>query len=141
MNYSKHGANDRGAARSDACKPLQCRLCADDGDSRFESARLEFQGCRSRPAANLAAAYSTRNCRQSAAANETSSRLRTRPALCGVLAEKNRMDYDEEDKLDTERFNRELWKGMLGNKPYPAVGSGINLRENRRALLASHGIE
>jgi len=51
------------------------------------------------------------------------------------------MDYDEEDKLDTARFNRELWKGMLGNKPYPVVRSGINLRENRRALLASHGIE
>jgi hypothetical protein len=51
------------------------------------------------------------------------------------------MDYDEEDKLDTERFNRELWKGMLGNKPYPVVRSGINLRENRSALLASHGIE
>jgi hypothetical protein len=29
------------------------------------------------------------------------------------------MDYDEEDKLDTPRFNRELWKGIMGNHPIP----------------------
>jgi hypothetical protein len=46
------------------------------------------------------------------------------------------MDYDVEDKLDTERFNRELWKGMMGNKPYPRSRSGKNLRENRESLLA-----
>jgi DNA-binding beta-propeller fold protein YncE len=48
------------------------------------------------------------------------------------------MDYDVEDKLDTERFNRELWKGMMGNRPYPQTRSGKNLRENRDALLAPH---
>jgi len=46
------------------------------------------------------------------------------------------MDYDEEDKLDTSRFNRELWKGMMGNKPYPQIRSGKDLRQNREALLA-----
>jgi DNA-binding beta-propeller fold protein YncE len=46
------------------------------------------------------------------------------------------MDYDVEDKLDTPRFNRELWKGMMGNKPYPQARSGLNLRENREKLLA-----
>jgi DNA-binding beta-propeller fold protein YncE len=50
------------------------------------------------------------------------------------------MDYDEEDKLDTPRFNRELWKGLMGNKPYPRERSGKNLRENRQALLALYGI-
>ncbi len=46
------------------------------------------------------------------------------------------MDYDEEDKLDTPRFNRELWKGMMGSrKPYPEIRSGQNLRENRSVLL------
>jgi len=48
------------------------------------------------------------------------------------------MDYDEEDKLDTPRFNRELWKGTMGKKPYPKQRSGKNLRENREALLAIH---
>lgn len=50
------------------------------------------------------------------------------------------MDYDEEDKLDTARFNLELWKGMMGNKPYPLIRSGKDLRDNRRALLAAHRI-
>jgi DNA-binding beta-propeller fold protein YncE len=47
------------------------------------------------------------------------------------------MDYDEEDKLDTTRFNRELWKGMMGNRPYPRQRSGKDLRQNRAALLGS----
>jgi len=47
------------------------------------------------------------------------------------------MDYDEEDKLDTPRFNIELWKGMMGNKPYPKHRSHQNLRENRAALLSA----
>jgi hypothetical protein len=51
------------------------------------------------------------------------------------------MDYDEEDKLDTPRFNYELWKGMMGNKPYPTVRGGADLRENRKALLTRFGIE
>ena len=48
------------------------------------------------------------------------------------------MDYDEEDKLDVSRFNRELWKGMMGSQPYPGVRSGQDLRDNRQALLAIH---
>jgi len=49
------------------------------------------------------------------------------------------MDYDEEDKLDTPRFNRELWKGMMGHQPYPTERSGKDLRQNREALLAGYG--
>jgi len=41
------------------------------------------------------------------------------------------MDYDKEDKLDTQRFNLELWKGMMGDKPYPEHRSGKNHRDNR----------
>jgi YVTN family beta-propeller protein len=50
-------------------------------------------------------------------------------------------DFDEEDKLDTPKFNLILWKGMMGNKPYPTVRDGRDLRENRAALLAGYGIE
>ncbi len=50
------------------------------------------------------------------------------------------MDYDEEDKLDTPRFNRELWKGTMGKKPYPQQRSGKSLRENRQALLTAQGV-
>jgi DNA-binding beta-propeller fold protein YncE len=45
------------------------------------------------------------------------------------------MDYDEEDKLDTPRFNRVLWSGMMGKHPYPGHRSGKNLRENRELML------
>jgi YVTN family beta-propeller protein len=44
------------------------------------------------------------------------------------------MDFDVEDKLDTARFNRELWKGMMGAKPFPKVRAAEDLRENRQAL-------
>jgi DNA-binding beta-propeller fold protein YncE len=50
-------------------------------------------------------------------------------------------DYDEEDKLDTPRFNRELWKGIMGKKPYPVERSGKDLRENREALLAGYWVK
>jgi DNA-binding beta-propeller fold protein YncE len=45
------------------------------------------------------------------------------------------MDFDEEDKLDTPRFNQVLWKGLMGKQAYPKLRSGKNLRENRPALL------
>jgi hypothetical protein len=46
-------------------------------------------------------------------------------------------DYDEEDKLDTPRFNKEIWKGMMGKRPYPNVRGGADLREGRIELLRS----
>jgi DNA-binding beta-propeller fold protein YncE len=49
------------------------------------------------------------------------------------------MDYDVEDKLDVGRFNRELWKGMMGNQPYPDRRSGKDLRDDRQALPAAPG--
>ena len=69
------------------------------------------------------------------------------PGMKSILAARNQhnaawwqkklgdMDYDEEDKLDTPRFNRVLWQGTMGNKPYPKQRSGKDLRENREALL------
>jgi hypothetical protein len=48
------------------------------------------------------------------------------------------MDYEIEDKLDTPRFNRELWKGMMGKRSYPRSRSGQDLRRNREMLLAPY---
>jgi DNA-binding beta-propeller fold protein YncE len=31
------------------------------------------------------------------------------------------MDFSKEDRIPTEQFNRILWKGMMGDKPYPAL--------------------
>jgi hypothetical protein len=45
------------------------------------------------------------------------------------------MDFTDADRLDPAEFNRILWKGMMGHKPYPAALAGINLRQNREELL------
>ena len=45
------------------------------------------------------------------------------------------MDFRVEDHLDTPKFNRVLWQGTMGNKPYPSYRSGADLRANRQQLL------
>ena len=46
------------------------------------------------------------------------------------------MDFTDADRVDAGAFNRILWKGMMGNKPYPAAPTGTDLRQNREELLA-----
>lgn len=48
------------------------------------------------------------------------------------------MDFDEEDEVDPRDFNHVLWKGLMGNSPYPAAPTGADLRENRAELLERH---
>jgi hypothetical protein len=33
-------------------------------------------------------------------------------------------NFDREDALDTPRFNRVLWRGIMGNRPYPRTRLG-----------------
>jgi YVTN family beta-propeller protein len=44
-------------------------------------------------------------------------------------------NFHDADKLDTATFNRVLWKGIMGDIPYPTVRSGADLRKNRTQLL------
>lgn len=44
-------------------------------------------------------------------------------------------NFHNADKLDTEAFNRVLWKGIMGDLPYPTTRSGDDLRKNRAQLL------
>ena len=44
-------------------------------------------------------------------------------------------NFHDADRLDTEAFNRVLWKGIMGDMPYPTVRSGLDLRKNRAQLL------
>jgi DNA-binding beta-propeller fold protein YncE len=46
------------------------------------------------------------------------------------------LDFAVEDDLDTPRFNRILWQGLMGDLPYPAERDGRDLRQNRVQLLA-----
>jgi len=45
------------------------------------------------------------------------------------------MDFEEEDRVDPQEFNHILWKGIMGDKPYPAAPTGSDLRQNRAELL------
>jgi DNA-binding beta-propeller fold protein YncE len=49
-------------------------------------------------------------------------------------------DFSKEDRIDSDKFNRIIWEGMMGDKPYPTTRSGADLRragtpqpETRRA--------
>ena len=46
------------------------------------------------------------------------------------------MNFTIEDKIDSAKFNRIIWQGLMGiDAPYPAERSGRDLREGRRELL------
>ena len=45
-------------------------------------------------------------------------------------------DWRGEDKNDADVFNRLVWEGMFGDKPYPTERTGEDLSRNRQALLA-----
>jgi len=47
-------------------------------------------------------------------------------------------DFSDADLVDGGQFNRVLWKGMMGGKPYPAAPTGLDLRQNRAQLLAHY---
>lgn len=44
-------------------------------------------------------------------------------------------DFSKEDRLDSEAFNQVLWKGLMGDKPYPWERDGLNLSKHRNQLL------
>ena len=48
------------------------------------------------------------------------------------------MDFTTEDRVDPADFNRILWRGMMGRRPYPATPDGTDLRRNREELLARY---
>jgi hypothetical protein len=49
-------------------------------------------------------------------------------------------DFSQEDRVDPEVFNRVIWKGLMGDKPYPTNRSGADLRKNRERLLKSQPV-
>jgi hypothetical protein len=48
------------------------------------------------------------------------------------------MDFTSEDRMDFAEYNHILWKGLMGNRPYPSRPSGKDLRQNREQLLARY---
>ena len=45
------------------------------------------------------------------------------------------LDFSSEDLLNGAEYNRILWKGLMGDKPYPSSTTGTNLSSNRDELL------
>ncbi|HEV2615865.1 MAG TPA: bifunctional YncE family protein/alkaline phosphatase family protein, partial [Candidatus Acidoferrales bacterium] len=46
------------------------------------------------------------------------------------------MDFSVEDRIDSAKFNRIVWEGVVGKEvPYPTTRDGRDLRENREKLL------
>jgi hypothetical protein len=44
-------------------------------------------------------------------------------------------DFSEPDHVDPDKFNRVIWEGLMGDKPYPTTRSGADLGRNRVQLL------
>jgi hypothetical protein len=44
-------------------------------------------------------------------------------------------DFSQEDRVDPDKFNRVIWEGLMGDRPYPTVRSGADLRQNRDQIL------
>jgi hypothetical protein len=40
------------------------------------------------------------------------------------------MDFSQEDRVNPDQFNRILWEGLMGDKPYPTTRSGADLRRS-----------
>ncbi|MBV8586478.1 MAG: bifunctional YncE family protein/alkaline phosphatase family protein [Verrucomicrobia bacterium] len=50
------------------------------------------------------------------------------------------MDFRSEDRIESGKFNRIIWTGLHGNKPYPTVRSGLDLREHRALILKKDNV-
>lgn len=48
------------------------------------------------------------------------------------------MDFSVEDRFDFSRYNRILWRGLMGSRPYPAIPTGLDLSHNRAELLSRY---
>jgi YVTN family beta-propeller protein len=48
-------------------------------------------------------------------------------------------DFASEDKVNPDAFNRVLWEGLMGGRPYPAVRSGLDLSKRTNAGAAGSG--
>ena len=48
------------------------------------------------------------------------------------------LDFSVEDNINGADYNRTLWQGLMGGKPYPAAPSGLDLRLHRTELLTRY---
>jgi YVTN family beta-propeller protein len=46
-------------------------------------------------------------------------------------------DFSSEDQVNPDAFNRMLWEGLMGGRPYPAVRSGLDLSKRTSEVAGS----
>jgi DNA-binding beta-propeller fold protein YncE len=65
---------------------------------------------------------------------ETTASASARPSHDAAYwdAQTRGLDFSAEDRLDVARFNRVLWAGLAGDRPYPETRDGRDLRKDRR---------
>jgi hypothetical protein len=49
-------------------------------------------------------------------------------------------DWSVEDRVPAVPFNQAIWKGLTGGLPYPATRSGVDLSDNRAAVLKDRSV-
>jgi YVTN family beta-propeller protein len=49
-------------------------------------------------------------------------------------------DFESEDSMDFGVYNRITWAGVMGDVPYPATATGVDLSKDREVLLAKYGV-
>ncbi|HEV2488911.1 MAG TPA: bifunctional YncE family protein/alkaline phosphatase family protein [Candidatus Acidoferrales bacterium] len=70
------------------------------------------------------------------AGTEPGAGARPRHSASYWAAKTRGFDFSVEDKIDSAKFNRILWRGLAGSEmPYPTVRDGRDLRANRKQLL------
>jgi YVTN family beta-propeller protein len=50
------------------------------------------------------------------------------------------VDFASEDSMDFGAYNRITWTGVMGDRPYPAAPTGLDLRRDRAELLARYQV-
>lgn len=74
--------------------------------------------------------------RSGASSGATGAYAKPRHDAAYWAAKTKGMNFSVEDKIDSAKFNRIIWRGLMGeDAPYPAERSGRDLREHRTTLL------
>lgn len=50
-------------------------------------------------------------------------------------------DFSQEDRIDSDKFNRVIWEGMMGGKPYPAIRSKAVIPQPETKEVGKDGSE
>jgi YVTN family beta-propeller protein len=56
-------------------------------------------------------------------------------------ARTKQFDFSAEDRVNPDKFNRVIWQGLMGDRPYPAIRPGADLRQHPEQSQKAAGTE